>query len=87
MAMDAVDLDAGTITIRRTVLDVAHRAILRDATKSDASARTLAIPPQLVALLREQKTRMQEAALRWGAGYRTEPRFLFARPMASHSIR
>ena len=40
--MDAIDLDAGTLTIRRTVLDVAHVAVLREATKSDSSARTLA---------------------------------------------
>ena len=80
LAMDAIDLDAGTLTIRRTVLDVAHVAVLRESTKSDASARTLAIPPQLIALLREQKARVLEAALAWGKGYRREPMFLFARP-------
>src|SRR3954468_1824845 len=32
LALDAVDLDAGTITIRRTLLDVAHIAVLREST-------------------------------------------------------
>lgn len=80
LAMDALDLDAGTLEIKRVVLEVDHQTLLRDVPKTDSSARTLNIPPLLVDLLREQKARTLKAALTWGKGYRTEPRFLFARP-------
>jgi len=80
VATDALDLDAGTLTIKRVVLSVDNQPVLRDVTRTDSSARTLTIPPALVDLLRAQKSRMLEAALFWGAGYRREPMFLFARP-------
>ena len=80
LALDAVDLDAGTLTIKRVVLEVEHAPVLREVTKSDSSARTIDIPPPLVELLREQKARVLQAALIWGKGYRREPMFLFARP-------
>ncbi len=80
MALDAVDLDVGALTIKRIVLDVDNAPLLRDVTKSDSSARTISIPPPLVELLREQKARVLEAALAWGKGYRREPMFLFCRP-------
>jgi len=78
LAMDAIDLDAGKLTVKRTVLDVAHTAVLRETVKSGAAGRTLSVPQQLVALLREQKARTLERALKWGVGYRREPMFLFA---------
>lgn len=78
LAMDAIDLNSGAITIKRTVLDIDHKPLLRETTKSESSARTLSIPASLVGLLREQKARSLEAALRWGAGYRRAPMFLFA---------
>ena len=71
LATDAIDLDAGTITIKRVVLDIDNAPLLRDVTKSESSARTISIPPALVELLREQKARVLEAALKWGKGYRT----------------
>ena len=80
LALDALDLDAGTLAIRRVVLEVDHVAVLREVTKSESSARTLSIPPLLVDLLREQKARVLEFAIAWGKGYRREPMFLFARP-------
>ena len=80
LAIDAIDLDAGTLTIKRVILEVEHAPLLREDTKSDSSARTLSIPPLLVDLLREQKARVLEAALAWGKGYRREPMFLFCRP-------
>jgi integrase len=65
LALDAVDLDAGTLTIKRVVLDVDSAPLLRDVTKSESSARTLSIPPLLVDLLREQKANVLQAALAW----------------------
>jgi integrase len=77
LAFDCVDLDGATLTIRRTVVEVGHAPVLREQTKTDGSERTIAIPAALVELLREQKTRVQEAALKWGKGYRRDPLFVF----------
>jgi integrase len=80
LALDALDLDAGTLTIGRVVLEVDHAPLLREVTKSESSSRTLTIPPFLIDLLREQRARSLAAAMAWGKGYRREPMFLFARP-------
>jgi integrase len=89
LALDALDLDAGTISIRRAVTEVRGKAVLRGIPKSASSWRTLSIPPEVVALLHAQKARVLESALQWGAEYRREPMFLFPglagvpmRPMA-----
>jgi integrase len=88
LAVDAVDLDGGKIVIRRTVLDVDHVPVLRESTKSTTSNRTISIPPMLVELLREQKARTFERALKWGANFRREPMLLFGRvSMANRSAR
>ncbi len=79
-ALDAIDFDAGTLTVKRVVLDVKNKPLLRDVPKTESSARTLNIPPPLVELLREQRAAVLQGALKWGRGYRTEPRFLFCRP-------
>jgi len=80
LAMDAIDLDAGTLHIKRVVVAVKNAPLLRDTPKSASSARTISVPPALVALLREQKAKVLETALAWGKGYRREPMFLFCRP-------
>ena len=89
LALDAVDLDTGTVSIRRAVTEVRGKAVLREVPKSKSAMRTLSIPPELVALLRAQKARVLEQALQWGAEYSREPMFLFPglagvpmRPMA-----
>jgi integrase len=89
LALDTVDLDAGTVTIRRAVTEVRGKAVLREVPKSKSAQRTLSIPPEVVALLRVQKARVLELALQWGAEYSREPMFLFPglagvpmRPMA-----
>src|SRR4051812_45015479 len=41
LAWDALDLDAGTLTIRRAVLEVDHQPLLVETTKTEASARTI----------------------------------------------
>lgn len=77
LAFDALDLDAGLLTVKRTVINVNHRSVLRETAKTANSLRTIAISPALVELLREQKVRVQAAALQWGKGYLREPMFLF----------
>jgi integrase len=78
LAWDMVDLDRGTITIRRVVIEVDRLPVLREVPKSEGSERTIKIPPLLVELLQAQKTRGLEAALAWGKGYRKDPMFVFA---------
>ena len=89
LALDALDLETGTISVRRAVTEVRGKAVLREIPKNKSSLRTLSIPPEVVALLRAQRTRVQELALQWGAEYSREPMFLFPgmagvpmRPMA-----
>jgi integrase len=89
LALDAIDLDAGTLSVRRTVTEVRGKAVLREIPKSKSAQRTLSIPPEVVALVRAQKARVLELALQWGAEYSREPMFLFPglagvpmRPMA-----
>ena len=89
LALDAIDLEAGTVSVRRAVTEVRGKAVLREVPKSKSAMRTLSIPPELVALLRAQKARVLELALQWGAEYSREPMFLFPglagvpmRPMA-----
>jgi integrase len=89
LALDALDLDAGTLSVRRAVTEVRGKAVLREIPKSASSWRTLSIPPEVVALMRAQKARIMERALEWGPEYSREPMFLFPglagvpmRPMA-----
>lgn len=77
LAFDAIDLDAATVSILRTVVAVDHKSVLRESAKTEASLRTIAIPATLVELLRQQKARVQAAALKWGRGYQREPMLVF----------
>jgi integrase len=77
LALDAVDLDRGTLSIWRTVTEVRGKPIVREIPKSKSSRRTLAIPATVVTLLRAQKARVLEMALAWGAEYSREPMFIF----------
>jgi integrase len=89
LAVDTVDLEAGTVRVRRAVTEVHGRAVLREIPKSKSARRTISIPSEVVTLLRAQKARVLELALQWGAEYSREPMFLFPglagvprRPMA-----
>jgi integrase len=90
LALDAVDFDAGKIRIKRVVIEVRgtidpdtgqvtkkRQKIVREVLKTEASAREITVPEPMLALLREQRTRVQEMALKWGKGYQREPMFLF----------
>ena len=77
LTLDALDLEAATLTVQRTVTETGTAVIVREITKTKSSRRTLAIPAAVVALLRAQKARVLEQALAWGAEYVAGPRFLF----------
>ncbi|MCR5875704.1 site-specific integrase [Phenylobacterium sp. J426] len=78
LALDSLDLEAGTIAIRRTVTEVRGMPpVVREITKNKSSRRTLSIPPAVVTLLRAQKARVLEDAMAWGAEYHRDPMYLF----------
>ena len=56
LAFDCVDLDAGRISIRRTVVETTYlKPALRERSKTKSSLRTIAIPAALTAMLRKRK--------------------------------
>ena len=62
---DAVDLDAGTVTIRANVVRAhGQGVVVQDHAKTRAGTRTIAIPPHLVRVLR----RRREEFL-WASGF------------------
>jgi len=69
LLIDDVDLDAGVLAVRRSVVEAGNRVVERERGKSRASMRTMSIPAALVEILRMQRTRVMERALRWGAGW------------------
>src|SRR5262249_28817346 len=75
--LDALDLDAATLTVARTITETRTAWVVREITKTKSSRRTLAIPVAVVTLLRAQKARVLEQALAWGSEYASGPRFLF----------
>jgi integrase len=84
LASDAIDFANGTLTVSRTVVSVNHTALLRERAKTESSLRTISMPANVMALLRQQLVRRQEAALRWGRGYKLTPAFVFAEPDGGH---
>ena len=55
---DAVDLDAGTVTIRANVVRAhGQGVVVQDHAKTRAGTRTIAIPPHLVRVLRRRRAR------------------------------
>jgi integrase len=77
LTLEDLDLEHGLVHVRGTVVEVNGRPVVRDRGKSAAARRTLALPPTVVALLRAQKTRVQEDML--GSGSRAGG-FLFPGP-------
>ena len=74
---EALDLEAGTLSVTRTVTEIGSKVIVREITKTKLSRRTLSVPAAVVLLLRAQKARVLEQALAWGGEYAPGPRFLF----------
>ena len=77
LAWDCVDLDGGTITVRRALLEVDYAPVLREQPKSDAGWRTIGISGAVAELMRAQKTYVFETALAWGKGYTRDPFYCF----------
>lgn len=79
LAFDAIDLDAETISIFRTVVaGEKGEPILRDErAKSETSIRTISIPPEFVPMIRKHRMVVNEMVLGWGKGYQREPLLLF----------
>ena len=77
LAFDCIDLDAGRIVVRRSVIETAYlKPVLREHGKTAASQRTVTIPAALTELLRKRKVEILEAALAW-RDYCREPLLLF----------
>jgi integrase len=64
-----VDLDAGTVTVRRTRILVGGRVIDQESAKSKTSARVVPLTPSTVAALRRTKARQIEERLQAGSAY------------------
>jgi len=80
LAFGDIDFEAGTLTVRRTVVEINGQPVEREGGKSEAALRTIAIPPAVVALLQAQKTRILERALAWGPTYQRDPLYVFPGP-------
>ena len=77
LADDGIDFEAGKISIFRNVVLVDDEIIVREAPKTDASVRTIQMPPAMMELIRSQRTRVLETALAWGKDYARKPLYLF----------
>ena len=73
-----VDLDAGTITVRRTVISDEHRRpLLKDGAKTAGSVRTISLAPELIERLRRHKVLTLEQKVAWGGEYWDGPMLCF----------
>ena len=78
LCWDAVNLEGGTIDIRRTVVSgEGRKAILREKAKTEDSVRSITIPPALVERLRDHWTFTAHQMLQWGKDYLRDPLFVF----------
>jgi integrase len=80
LADDAIDWEGCAISVFRNVVDTDDDQVIVKGTKTDAGTRVLVVPAELIALLRLQRTRVLERALKWGPGYQRDPLFLFPGP-------
>jgi integrase len=78
LGWDAVDLDAGRLKVRRTVVLVEGRPVLVDATKTAHGRRAFALDPATVAALKTHRTRQLAERLAWGEGW-TDTGLVFTR--------
>lgn len=58
LKVGALDLDAGTLSVREVLVRTAHNAKVTGPPKSDAGRRTVSLPPALVAMLRAHLERL-----------------------------
>lgn len=74
---DSINFEENKVSIFRNVLLVDKEVIVRELPKSDASVRTIAIPPALVELLKQHRKRVLETALKRGKNYQRQPLYVF----------
>lgn len=84
-----VDFENGRVHIHRNVLYVPEAGIYEDAPKTERSDRYIALPPEMLTMLRQYKAWQSEERLRLGAYYRDQG-FVFAKsdgtPMHPDSV-
>ena len=77
IADDGINFQAGKISIFRNVVLVGEEIIVREVPKTDASVRTIQMPPAMMELIGTQLSRVKEMALAWGKDYQRKPLYLF----------
>jgi integrase len=78
LAWDAVDLAAGTISVKRVVIsDEQRRPMLREGAKTAGSIRTVSLAPELIERLREHKIFTLKQKVIWGREYWKGPMLCF----------
>jgi integrase len=71
---DSLDLEAGTLTVRRTVVAVDGVGVLQEGTKTDGSCRTVDLGESTVARLKAWRKEQVRQRLALGTGWRgSEP--------------
>src|SRR5262245_24431601 len=74
----AVDLDAGRVEIRQTVVMVGTQAVVSPTTKTERSRRLIDLDQQTVAALKAHRTRQLAERLHWGEAW-TDVGLVFVR--------
>ena len=70
LTWSAIDFDAGTVHIRRTVVEgLDGRPVLRDAVKTESADRIIALPDAILVRLRQHRAFINEQRLAWGQEY------------------
>jgi integrase len=77
LTWDAIDLETGSLSVLRTVTEVRNQPVVREIAKTKQSRRVLSVPPAVVALLHEQRARVNAQVLAWGKDYQRTPFFVF----------
>jgi integrase len=93
LAFDSIELPEtgnGKLVVTRNIVEIDPKLVkdgnderirVLDLPKTEASERGITIPPVLVAILRAQRARVLELALKAGKDYHRSPMFLFPGPL------
>jgi len=79
LCWDAVDLNRGTITIKRQLLGLKDGPVLDEDVKTSKSKRTIPIPANIIKELKAHKTRQKREKLLYGPDYQ-DNKLLFCQP-------
>lgn len=80
LCWDAVDLDAGRITVRRTVTNAGSQVVWQESAKTEAGERTISVTPTVCGFLREHRLAQLERRMLLGSGPAAATDPLFTRP-------